>query len=330
MTGSDRGLARVARHSVAAIALALASSCSDFPRTNPFDPAATLTLTVTGPDSATAIGDTVSFEVRSRKGELLNEVAAWSVPQFLTRLDGQGRFIVNASTNAVRASGTVSATVQTNEASKPFLLAQQAARMSFDDCYSRSFVTVTFTALMSPTYPSSNAQWICTVLFDRRGNRLPGLSSVSVAVRNQAVVRFINPTNQQLVATSVGSTYIVYSQGNLSDSILATVRQDFARFTSDPAECRSLAGATLAVGQSIQLAAIDPARDVNDNPITDPNAPRASQATLRWRYDSYIPLSLTQNGLVTALTSGTQSYVYAEMGQGASVRVVASCLIRVL
>jgi hypothetical protein len=330
MTGSSRFTPNVARRALMALlmpALLDGVSCSEFPRNNPVDASATVALELTGPDSTDAIGDTVRFELRSKTGERLNGLARWTAPSFLKPIDYVGGFVVSTDANVVRTNGTVTAAVNANEASKPFILSRTPLILSVSNCTGGK--EITFTALTpASTLFANGAQSVCVALFDRRGGPMVGSSLVTATIRRPGVVKFSTADQRQLAATSTGSTYVVYSSTGLSDSILVTVRQDFAKFAMDPPTCAFL-GPTLKVGETLQLSVIDPPLDANGNPIIDPySAPRASQSTFRWGKDNFLNASLTQTGLLTML-GVSEGFVYAELIEGGSVRRVAGCRITV-
>ena len=326
MTGSDRVTMRIAGR-VAALAVVMGTACSEYPRTNPFDPQATVALTLAGPDSATSIGDTVAFEVRSAQGEPLGTLARWEVPAFLTHVDGRGRFVVNASLKVVRTTGTVTATINQNVVSKPFVLSQKPVRITARDCSGRPVVT--FTALASSSFGAGlGAQPLCVALIDNRGNVVPDVAGLSATIRDTRVVQFVSSNLLLVNAYAVGSTYIVYSRGDLVDSILVNVRQDPVSFGMFPTACSSSFGLKMSVGESVQLSPTTPILDANGNVVTNTAAVQSVLVSLGWATDFSRGLSVTSSGLVTALATGNGS-VYAGVPQGTTLRPVAYCRISV-
>lgn len=87
MTASSRTGTRAALCTVLVTTLAAGEACGDFPRVNPFDEGAKVSVVVSGPDVVTAIGDTVIFHAKSVQGESLDQLAYWSaeLPQIHER-----------------------------------------------------------------------------------------------------------------------------------------------------------------------------------------------------------------------------------------------------
>ena len=239
MTGSDIHRVRVARSLVAIAVLLGGAACNDYPRTNPLDAGATVSLVLDGPDSVTAVGDTVTFELRSAQGESFTDYSSWAPPEFLRPLDRRGHFIVTGTRDVARATGTIMASLNANVASKTITYSLQPASLTVDDCYNERKVLF-FPALLIPSKESVGAQFVCVTLKDRRGFRLPDVSSVSRTIRDQRVLRFVDAVGN-LNAVAVGSTYVVYARSGLVDSVRVDIRQVPARLTRDPPACASRA-----------------------------------------------------------------------------------------
>jgi hypothetical protein len=306
------------------IALASGAACGDFPRTNPFDDQGTVSLVLVGPDSVTAVGDTIAFEVRSARGEPLNTLARWTVPSFLTPLDLGGRFVVTGLQSGARSTGTITASVNANVVSKPFTFAQRPARLSVSDCNGQTVVT--FVSLMDPFYPTFEAKLVCSVLLDRRGFPVVDASTVSAVIRNPGVVQFVTADQRELNALSVGSTYVVYSRAGFTDSIRVNVRQDPASTAVYPPECWSSSGVVLTANQTVQLIAIPPVKDAHGNIITDYATVQVALASIQWLHESQLRVTISPTGLVTAL-GRSSGYVYGELGQGEAQRAAFGCKI---
>ena len=275
MIGSDRGRGGIALCVAALTVLAAASSCEDFPRTNPFDQHAVLTLVLTGPDSVTAIGDTISFEVRTAKGEAVDQLATWDVPSFLAPLNAPGKFLVTGGLPTARGAGTLTVHVDASQSSKTILFAQKATSLSLGWCPLR-IKTTTFTALTPPSDPMRDVATVCNDLLDRRGNVVRDSSTLSGVIRDTSIVRFVTPDQLNVNAFAVGSTWIVYARAGLTDSLRAVVRQDPVSLTIDPPNCNYFTKVYLAPGDTVQITARGPVVDAHQNPLADTTLARSN------------------------------------------------------
>ncbi len=317
------------RCATVAMILAVGISCTDTPRTNPFDPQAHVELVLVGPDSATSVGDTVAFDVRTANGESLVGVANWSLPPFLQQTGHVGWFIVVAGPTAARSNGTVTAFVNANQVSKEFILSQQPTSLRVWSCEDGEKV-LSFTALLNPAAPTRGVQYVCMQQLDRRGNPVPaGTTLPSVIVRDPTVARFVDANERQLNATAVGSTYVVFSNGGgRGDSLLVTARQDVANVTIDPAPCMNQFGFGLQLrpNDTVQLTAKAPVTDANGNPFTDPAFLQSVLASIWWAPYT-LDASVTPSGLVT-VNSGSNGAILAQLG-GPLGPIVGACPITV-
>ena len=327
MIGSDRRGRGVALWGAAFIALA-AASCEDFPQVNPFDPHATLTLTLTGPDSVTAIGDTISFEVRTAKGEAVDRLATWDVPPFLAQLNAPGKFLVTRGTPTARSAGTLTVHVDASQSSKTILFAQKATSLSLSWC-PLGIKTTTFTALTPPSDPMRDVATVCNDLLDRRGNVVRDPATLSGVIRDTSIVRFVTPDQLNVNAFAVGSTWIVYTRAGLTDSLRAVVRQDPVSLAIDPSDCNYFTGIHLTPGDTVQLSTRGPVVDAHRNPLADTTLARGILSSIQWTYDPWLDVTVSSTGLVTAGSASGPGFVYGGMLQNGEVAPLAGCWISI-
>src|SRR4051794_30845778 len=121
MTGCSRALARAACCIGVLMALSVGSACADLSRTNPLEAQGEVELVISGPDSVTAVGDTVVFELRSADGQVVTQLARWAVPNFVTPISGVGRFVVTGVQTLARSNGTITARVNASSVSRSFI-----------------------------------------------------------------------------------------------------------------------------------------------------------------------------------------------------------------
>ena len=324
MTGSDR-LRRGIALGAAVISL-VTVSCEDFPPTNPFDKHAVLTLVLTGPDSVTAIGDTISFQVRTAKGEAVDQLATWDLPPFLAPTNTPGQFFVTGFSTPVRGTGTVTVHLNANQTSKAILFAQKATSLSVNWCpYGTK--TTTFTALTPPGDPMRDVAIACDDLLDRRGNVVRDPSTLSGIIRDTSIVRFMTPDLLNVNAFAVGSTWIVYTRAGLTDSLRAVVRQDPVSLTVDPPDCNYFTKLYLAPGDSVQLTARGPVVDAHQNPLADTTLARTILSSIQWTYDPWLNVTVSSTGLVRANAPSFVGAVYPGMLQNGDVVPLGSCTI---
>jgi hypothetical protein len=313
------------RRATVAMILAVAVSCIDTPRTNPFDPQGQVELVLVGPDSATSIGDTVDFDVRSADGESVLSIVHWGLPPFLQSISRPGSFVVIAEPTVARTTGTLTAIVNANKVSKEFVFSQKAVSLSLRSCEGGNVLS--FVALMPPGQPTFEPKGVCISLVDRRGNGVPTASLLSATMRDTLVARFVLPNLREVNAASVGSTYAVYTLGGITDSIAVNVRQDVAGFEVDPPECWSTIGVLLDPGQTFQVTP-GSARDANGNTITDDAVVQLAIASLQWTHESFLDVDVSPTGVVTG-RSRSSGAVTAELGAGETRRSVVYCHVSV-
>jgi hypothetical protein len=313
MIASSRVLARVTCCAIVAATLGVA--CGDFARTNPVDPQAKVTLVLSGPDSVTAIGDTVTFEVRTPQGESLDGLANWSLPSFLRYTGVRNQFVAVAVPYRSHDTGTVAVNLNGSSATKPFLYAQQARSLSVTACDDGGKV-ITFTSF-SANNPGRDAASVCIKLLDRRGNGMPDETALSGVIRDPRVASFVQPDQRELNALSVvGSTYVVYTQAGFTDSVRVDVRQDFAGLWPAPSACLTNPGVVLAPGQTVQVTAVP--SDAHGNAIVDSAVARAALAGLVWGHTPALNVTVSSSGLVTAVGQ-SDGYVIAQKPLGQTV-----------
>ena len=325
MIGSDRLRRGIALAAAVVIAM-VAASCEDFPPTNPFDKHAVLTLVLTGPDSVTTIGDTISFEVRTAKGEAVDQLATWDLPSFLALTDVPGRFLVTGFSTPARSTGTVTVHLNANQSSKQILFAQKATSLFMSWC-PLGIKTTTFTALTPPGDPMRDVAIVCNELLDRRGNVVQDPSTLSGVIRDTSIVRFVTPDQLNVNAFAVGSTWIVYTRAGLTDSLRAVVRQDPVSLTVDPPDCNYFTKLYLAPGDSVQLTARGPVVDAHQNPLADTTLARTILSSIQWTYDPWLNVTVSSTGLVRANAPSFVGAVYPGMLQNGDVVPLGSCTI---
>jgi len=309
-----------------ACAITASAACGDLPRSNPYDPSGVLQIVLTGPDSVTAVGDTVTFEVRSTTGESLDQLATFTTPPFLSETGRRGQFVAVAAGTLARVEGTITAHVNANAAAKSFVFSQQPSSLTVDDCAASKVMS--FTALGIADHPFVYGELICAHLLDRRGFPLPVLLADAWRSRNESVVKVAIESQAVLNATGVGSTYVVFTYGTFRDSLRADVRQEVAQFGVGPSECRS-GGATLRTGETIQLAVLAPGLDSHGNQVTDAATVQAALSAVYWLFEDRLKVTISRSGFVTAL-SPSDGYAYAILDKGDEQAIVAGCLIHVI
>ncbi|HEX7981369.1 MAG TPA: hypothetical protein VF461_22355 [Gemmatimonadaceae bacterium] len=301
MIASSRARVRAAWCTIVAAMLGVGLACTDFPRVNPFDDEAIATLVVSGPDSVTTIGDTVTFNVKSQQGTSLDQVSYWTLPGFLKATSVRNQFVVVGQQNSARIASSIAVRVNASTATRPLVFAQQARSLSATSCSGGKVLT--FTSLLDASAPTVDAPLICAELLDRRGYALPG--GLTGVIRDTRVVRFVAPNQLMVNALSVGSTYVVYTGAGFTDSIRADVRQDLALYQPNP-PCPP--GLVLSPGQTTQITAVP--SDAHFNPLVDSVAAQAALAALTWKPSDGLGVTVSSSGLVTA-SALSEGYVYA-------------------
>lgn len=304
MAGSDRS--RIGHWFGAAAAVAamlLANSCTDFTRTNPFDPAVPVTLTVSGPDSTFSQFDTVKFTVKTDPAYDYDP-PEWSLGGLL-RLDNNGTYQVRdiASYGRRATQVTISVKIGPRTATKSVIVTFQPKALRVRNC-SDGTRTVTFTAL-----GPQSAVWLCTTVVDARGGVIvqdadaPPYTLVA-RVLDSSVVK---GSSRVLEPAGNGTTQVVYTYGPVSDTVTVSVQQKARWLTIAPSGICS--GPPLSIGQSVQMTVGAPGRDANQVPLIDQTLAQREGQDMRWQvtwYDSTKPppLSITPLGLITTSAAG--------------------------
>ncbi|MFL5617346.1 MAG: hypothetical protein ACJ79A_03010 [Gemmatimonadaceae bacterium] len=302
MAASDRS--RIGRRfgvSAAFVAMLLANSCADFARTNPFDPAVPVTLTLSGPDSTFAQFDTVQFTVTTDPAYDFDP-PDWRLDGLL-RLDNNGAYRVGQIENygGRPAAVTISVKIGARTATKTVNVTFRPKTLRVRNC-SDDAKQVTF-------YAFGSGIRLCTTVLDAHG----GLIARNGDVTPYALVaRVIDPSVVELPfprglsPTGNGTSLVVFTYGPASDTMTVTVQQRARYLTISPGIC---AGPPLSIGQSVQLTVGAPGRDANQNLLVDQSLAERDGQDMRWRltwYDSTRtpPVTVTPLGLLTPIAAG--------------------------
>ena len=162
------------------------------------------------------------------------------------------------------------------------------------------------------------------------GGQVNGALSGSWETRSQQIVQVVaGPQAAAVHPLSVGSTYVVYTQAALRDSVRVDVRQDIAHLTIDPPSCEAGVRATLHPAETLQLSARAPAYDANRSIVTDTALVRAALQTVLWSVQGPLSLAVSSSGLVTALAPG-QGWVFGSIYRDGGWIEVMGCPVEVL
>jgi hypothetical protein len=292
------------------MAMLLANSCGDFVRTNPFDPAVPVTLTLSGPDSTFAQFDTVRFTVTTDPA-YDHDPPDWQLSGLL-RLDDNGTYQVRQielyggkpvqATIAVKIGPRI-ATKTVNVTFRPTTL---RVRNCDDDANQ-----VTFTALESTA-------WLCYSVFDRRGGiitRDADIAPYALAMRvlDTKVVKQ-GSSARYITSAGNGSTKVEFSYGPALDTMQFTVRQELRFLSLYPSACElyGVGDVRLSIGDSIQVRAGAPGRDANRQPMADTSYAHDAAEGLTWQlgqwgvpfFQTTIPVTVSPTGWVRAVAPG--------------------------
>jgi len=331
VASSDR--ARSVRAAFVAIAVGAtitSSSCGDFERTNPFDPAVPVTLTIQGPDSSFAQFDTLRFTVTTDP-VYDHDPPEWGIGP-LRRIANDGRYEVGAIELFGGRSTKMPITVR---------IGPRTATKVVDV----TFQPVTFRARICDTDAREiafsalgNAGVVCTVVLDKRGGLIgrnlvdaPPFPLVARALDNSVVT--VGQFVRAFTTVGNGSTAVVYTYGPLADTVTVTVRQEVAGLTPQPSSC-SPNGIKLTVGQNVQLSAGAPGYDGNQRLVADQAEVQRVAASVRWSVVGFtpwnapvVPASATSDGLVTAMGEGWATVLGTTVNAGRTISVY--CFVNV-
>ena len=301
MAGSERsGFRRGALLVAALLAAMSASNCGEFARTNPFDPAVPVTVTVTGPDSAFGQFDTLHFAFTTDPA-YDHGLVEWQLSG-LQKLDNNGAYRVGPIENysGKPVTVTVKVTVDSRTGSKLVSVVFPPAGLRVRTCQTNAR-EVTFASL---------TQWVdlCVSVVDVRG----GVISMN-AENPPATARVIDPTVastgfRRVTAVGNGTTAVVYNFGALADTFTVTVKQVVASLTVSPTRCTGSSAdppVVMNVGDTLRLALSAPAYDLWSQPVTDPATIQRAIQDARWGLVTPSgAISVTPDGLVKALAPG--------------------------
>lgn len=312
MTGSKR--ARMSAAAIVALASGiLASSCGEFVRNNPFDPAVPVKLTVQGPDSAFAQFDTLHFTLTTDPVYDYAGLVEWQISG-LQKVDNNGTYQVGpiGTYSGQPARVAVSVRIGSRTASKDVNIVFKAVGTSASFCRSLpggSFLLDSARAKVLDWIGQSVE--VCANTVDAHGGIIATARQLSSSARSlDTTVATINPFGTTIVAAGNGTTGIVLTNGTRVDTLRVTVRQAVRYITVSPAACApppGQPGMTVALGDTVRLSLGPPAYDLGRTPITDPAIIQSAIAQAQWGQDpNYggVPISVTTDGLVKATTRG--------------------------
>jgi len=326
VAGSDRSRTRRFGVSAASVAMLLANSCGDFVRTNPFDPAVPITLTMSGPDSTFAQFDTVRFTVTTDPA-YDHDPPSWQTGGLL-RLDNEGTYQVGQIElyGGKPFKATITVKIGPRTATKTVNVTFRPATLRVRDCVGNSR-EATFSALGSGIN-------FCTTVFDARGGIIARNAdvtpySLTTRILDSSVVQ--RPSPSWLVAAGNGTSLVVFTYGPVSDTMTVSVQQKARWLTLSPSTVCN--GPPLSVGQTIQFTVGAPGSDANRNPLIDQSLADREGRDMRWQvtwYDSTKtpPVSITPLGLLTAISPG-YAWIYTASSTNPSGIQGLSCFIEV-
>jgi hypothetical protein len=332
--GSERGrLRRVVGCGAIAIVALVASNCGEFARTNPFDPAVPITLTLTGPDSAFAQYDTLHFAVTTDPNYDYDP-PFWQFVGGLDKLDDNGTYRVRAMELFTQLPAKLPVTVKIGPrmATKMVTLVFRPTTLQVRLCADNS-KQMTFTAFESSV-------WICYSAWDKRGALVTKDADVApysltmrildtTVVKQGQSVRYIRSAGN-------GTTRVAFSYGPATDTLQFTVRQELRSLSLYPPACDPyyLPGPIMmSIGDSIQVRAGAPGLDANRQPMADTTLAHDIAAQgLTWQLGAYqlpffsttIPVTVTPTGWVKAVALGAAG-VYATPASAPTGLVAPGC-----
>ncbi len=222
----------------------LGLACSEFAVVNPYDPRYDVQVSLTGPDTATSVGQILTFTV-STTPVWTGTPPTWtsSVPGQLASL-GDGRFrVLDELYDPVTV--TVGVSVGPHSAQHAVVLKQRVATLILQDGNGVALDTLRYNAYQQ-------ARALTPVAYDSSGTAI-SLSYdqwPAIVSRDPQVVQLGTPYAPQSVGD--GRTWIVASIDGISDSVPAVVRQLPASF-----ECSAVAPTdqiAMALNDSVQIS----------------------------------------------------------------------------
>ncbi|HEX8724861.1 MAG TPA: hypothetical protein VF737_05670 [Gemmatimonadaceae bacterium] len=202
--------------------LVLGSACGEFAVVNPYDPRYSITVTISGPDSAFSVGDTLQFAVNTTP-PWVGTPPVWTASG-LTSLGG-GKFrVVQAG-----GQGAVSVQLGPHKAVHYITLTQIAVTLRF------SVDTLRFNADDQPRPFGVSA-------FDSSGTEIGDLTGLRFAARDTQVAKYVevpSPSQRNMYSVGAGTTWVVVSKDLARDSMFVIVRQLPAAFecsTASPSD----------------------------------------------------------------------------------------------
>jgi hypothetical protein len=316
---------------IAALALGVTTtSCGEFVRNNPFDPAVPVKITIQGPDSAFAQFDTLRFTLTTDPVYDYAGLVEWQIGG-LQRIDNNGTYqvgpIANYSGQPTRVS--VTARIGSRTASKDVDIVFKPAGFAVHFCSDGSH-TATFSAI-------GQRANLCASVLDARGGVISTTQNPPLPSRSlDTTVVQVDTLYASITAVGNGTTSVIFNYGSFMDSVRVTVRQAVGTLTVSPAACGSKQYAPtpmpMAFGDTLRLTLGMPAYDVGGRPITDPAIVQQAIADVVWGpypFMNDVPIDITSDGLVTATTRGFARLGAVLGSNPAFPVVVATCSIQV-
>ena len=316
---------------VGIVALALgitATSCGEFVRNNPFDPAVPVKVTIEGPDSAFAQFDTLHFTLTTDPAYDYAGLVEWQIGG-LQKIDNNGTYQVGpiATYSGQPTRVTVGVRIGTRTASKEVNVVFRPVGFSARFCQGDSLADSVSSFAATAT--------VCTTVLDARGGVIatnPTDPLITARVLDTLVARIAN--DRVIVPTGNGSTRVVFSYKGSADTLSFTVRQQVARLTFTPAACYQGYNyqVPMNLGDTLRVKLGAPGYDSGDYVVTDPATVQAAAAQIVWeevpRFGS-VPISVTPDGLLTATNQGESTVrAYSTADPQRSTQAVCTVLVQ--
>jgi hypothetical protein len=325
------------RSKAALLASCLLIACGDFTHSNPFDPETRVTLTITGPDTVTAIGDTLQFTL-STSPQFAHEAPEWRIEQpplnqNFAVLWVRGGILRSATAEAVHVRPTdvrITAGLRSGRvARKTITFLPRPVALRVDGCSPGPLRAISHSAIGGGT-------WICTRIVDRRGTMLLTDDVPVGTVRQPSVaslgvnnIRIANGERFEVRGLDTGSTELVFTRGAFVDSVRLTVRQVLTGFLLDPPECRLFGwGMRLSVGQTVQLRA-SVGIDSLGRAMRDTTGQGARASRLVFSSANLSAVTVTTDGLMTGVGRGSSTISGINDGSDGGKPLYSSCYVAV-